>query len=75
MDHSHALSEFVALGGVLIIALLLTLASRRASSRAERMRIRAAAWPLLDDVQIDSEQRRTPAGRDVRRAPAQRNKS
>jgi hypothetical protein len=71
MNLSHGVTEFVAGGGVLIIALLLALASRRASSPAERMKIRAAAWSLLRDTQADSDPRREPAGSDVREdAPA-----
>ena len=65
VNASPGLTELVAVGGVLIIALV-ALARRRVSSPAERMKIRAAAWSLLSE---------TPADANDSRARAQENES
>lgn len=50
MNPSLVLTELVAVGGILIVALLLALARRRVSSPTERIKLRAAAWSLLSET-------------------------
>lgn len=42
--------DFVAVCGLLIFALVLSLARRRIASPIDRVKMRAAAWSLLSDV-------------------------
>ena len=61
MNHSSGITEFVAVGGALIIALLLAWANRRVSSPTERMKMRAAAWSLLSETPAELHDIRTRA--------------